>query len=203
MNQAITITHLNQIASENLIAYDNVMQTSMLNLNFIPHTVITLMNAGSIERGERFNFYQQGVTPHIAKMIEKTDVERLAVCRVLGVQTLSDREWTKTHYDSYIQQSHEFYELFTTNNAHNQIDSPDSLYIRYIWEDIPYGIMPLVSIAKVVNVLTPLLEAIYAISQAIFDTNWKNEARTLENLGLNSVRQKNELMEYIRTGHIK
>jgi opine dehydrogenase len=184
-----------------LTAYDNVMQTSMLNLNFIPHTVITLMNAGAIERGERFNFYREGVTPYIAKMIEKTDEERLAVCRLLDVKTFSDKEWTETHYGSYIQDSHEIYESFATNSAHNQVYSPSCLYTRYIWEDIPYGIMPLLSVAKAVNVSTPLLEAIYAISKALFDTNWETEARTLENLGLDSL-PKNELMEYIRIGKI-
>ena len=79
------------------------------------------------------------------------------------------------------------------------IYSPEKLYTRHIWEDISYGIMPIISIAQTLKVKTPVLEAIYNLSKAAFGKDWTSEARTLENLGLEGI-SGDELMRYVHTG---
>jgi opine dehydrogenase len=190
---------LEPLSRNDLIPYDNVMETSMLNLNFIPHPVITLMNAGAIERGNSFLFYSEGVTHSIATIIEQADRERIAVCQALGIKTFSDREWSAIHYPSHVKDKRKTRESFTTNNAYEQIYCSDHLNTRYIWEDIQYGIMPVISLANLVNVPTPLLNAIYSISKTLFDDRWEEKARTLDNLGFLKT-DKTALMKYVRTG---
>jgi opine dehydrogenase len=167
-----------------LQAYGNVMETSLLNLNFIYHLPITLLNAAATERGHRFLYYKEGVTQEVAHLIESIDNERMAVCDALGVSTNSAHEWQTRHYTALIKDSTSLYSTMTTNNAYNGIYAPDSLYTRYIWEDVPYGIMPVISLGAAVGVKTPALEAIYALCKAMFRKDWRKEARTLKNLEL-------------------
>ncbi|MEN8219034.1 MAG: NAD/NADP octopine/nopaline dehydrogenase family protein [Pseudomonadota bacterium] len=179
--------------------YDNVMETSLLNLNFMQHPFVAMMNAGAIENGKRFLFYHSGVTPHIANVIEAADAERIAVCNALGVRAFSAKELMELHYPSYVGKSSNFYEACITNTSYQSLYSPDKLYTRFIWEDISYGIMPIISIAQILQVKTPVLEAIYNLCKAAFGKGWTNEARTLENLGLEGI-NGDELMRYARTG---
>ena len=162
---------------------------------------IIMMNAGTIDNGKSFLYYQCGVTPHIANVIEAADAERIAVGNALGIRKLSARELMKQHYPSQVKKSGNFYEACTTNTACESICSPNELYTRHIWEDIPYGIMPIISIAQRVKVETPVLKSIFNLCKAAFGKNWTNEARTLENLGLEGI-NSDELMKYVRTGEL-
>ncbi len=181
--------------------YDNVMETSLLNLNFMQHPFVTMMNAGAIDNGKRFLYYHSGVTPHIGNVIEAADAERIAVCNALGIRAFSAKKLMELHYPSYVEKTSNFYEACTTNTAYQSLYSPEKLYTRHIWEDISYGIMPIISIAQTLKVKTPVLEAIYHLCKAAFGKDWTNEARTLENLGLEGI-SGDELMKYVRTGEL-
>lgn len=176
--------------------HNNVMEVSMLNLNFVLHPIITIMNANRIECGKPFLFYTEGITPKIARIIESVDLERITVCNELGVKTFSLKDYTEINYAPNIKSTRNLYETLTTTMAYSDIYSPSELYTRYIWEDIPYGMMPLISIGQSAGVETPVSQAICSLCKTMFAQNWDNEARTLNNLGLGNM-SGNELMKYI------
>ena len=65
---------------------DSVLQTTLQNGNPVIHPAVTLLNAGLIERtGGDFNFYEDGVTKAVGRLIESQDRERLDLAAELGL----------------------------------------------------------------------------------------------------------------------
>ena len=81
------------------VAGTNVLATSLENIGAVFHPALTILNAGWIEatHGD-FEYYLQGITPSVAKVLERVDEERLAVARGLGVRSMSKREWLYLSY---------------------------------------------------------------------------------------------------------
>jgi opine dehydrogenase len=74
-------------------AAKNVLQTSLQNGNPVIHPAITLLNVALIERTKGdFDFYHQGVTPAVGRLVEAVDRERIAIGKKLGVEILPDPE---------------------------------------------------------------------------------------------------------------
>ncbi len=63
----------------------NVLHTGMNNMGAIFHPALTLLNMGWIEatHGD-YQFYIDGVTPSVARMLEVLDRERVTVASALG-----------------------------------------------------------------------------------------------------------------------
>jgi len=71
----------------------NVLYTSLNNMGAIFHPALTLLNAGWIEHTEgEFQFYIEGVTPSIARMLERLDRERVTVAMAMGVRARWDQQ---------------------------------------------------------------------------------------------------------------
>nr|VFJ66314.1 MAG: opine dehydrogenase [Candidatus Kentron sp. FW] len=183
-----------------LHARDSVMETGMLNLNFVIHPPISLLNTISIDNGQRFLQYHDGVTEHVANLMEAMDDERIAVCDALGIPTMSLHEGQKIPYPTSIWDSSTLASTFRTNIAYDGLYHPDTLYSRYIWEDVPYGVMPVISLGAALGVPTPVMEAVVGICKAMFRMDWDREARTLENLGLSGL-NKREFLQFMVTGN--
>ena len=69
-----------------------VWQTSLQNANPVIHPSISLLNAARIDGPGDFNFYEEGVTPGVGRLIKGVDEERMAIGRAMGVTVLSDPE---------------------------------------------------------------------------------------------------------------
>ena len=77
-----------------LTAAGSVFQTTLQNGNPVIHPAVTLLNAALIERtGGEFDFYEEGVTESVGRLIESVDSERLALAGALEVPVLSDPRW--------------------------------------------------------------------------------------------------------------
>ena len=88
--------------------------------------------------------------------------------------------------------------MFTNNPAYDTLLSPPQLYTRYIWEDIPDGLIPFLFLARQFNVQTPILEAMYTLATRIFKEDWMDEARTLDNLNLSHLSLE-QLLNFVKT----
>jgi opine dehydrogenase len=68
-------------------------QTTLQNGNPVIHPAVTLLNAGLIERtGGDFNFYEDGITDSVGRLMEAVDRERLAIAEAMGIEILSEPE---------------------------------------------------------------------------------------------------------------
>ncbi len=72
-----------------LRAYPHVIAAGLGALNPVVHPAGMLMNAGRIEYSQGdFRFYEEGVTPTVARMIEALDDERRAIGSAMGFELL-------------------------------------------------------------------------------------------------------------------
>ena len=77
----------------NVSSYKDVVECGLSAMNPVVHPAGVLMNAGRVEysRGE-FYFYEEGVTPSVAKVIQQVDQERRDVAQGLGYKLPSVNE---------------------------------------------------------------------------------------------------------------
>ncbi len=79
----------------------SVLHTGLNNMSAIFHPALTLLNAGRIEStGGDFQFYIEGVTPSVARVLEVLDRERVTVAAALGIRARTALEWLKMAYDA-------------------------------------------------------------------------------------------------------
>jgi len=161
---------------------DNVMKTSLDNIGAIFHPAVTVLNAARIEstHGE-FDYYTEGITPTMSRILEDLDKERVAVAEALGFRAMSAREWLYVAYDAA---GPTLYEAMRANRGYDGIKAPKTLFTRYINEDIPMSLVPISSIGDHVGVPTPTIKAIIHLGSILHRCDYWAEGRTAERLGL-------------------
>jgi len=159
----------------------NVLETSLDNIGAVFHPATTVLNANRIEAGEDFEFYR-GMTPSVTRVMEVIDSERLAVCQAFGVRVQSAADWLASAYDGITGQT--LYERIQSNRAYAGIKAPKSLRVRYLTEDVPTGLVPIVSLAKLAGLSAPVSESIINIAGALLDVDFWQTGRTPARLGI-------------------
>lgn len=166
-------------------AAKNVLQTSLQNGNPVIHPTITLMNVGLIERTQGdFEFYHEGVTPAVGRLIEAVDRERIAIGKHLGVEVMPDPDlgviqgyMTEASYDRG----------FVTSPGFAGVKAQSSLDYRYFNEDVGYGLVFLQNLAQQVGVATPVISAVITLASVVMNRDYAGEAsRTMDTLGLSA-----------------
>ncbi|MGV1831871.1 NAD/NADP octopine/nopaline dehydrogenase family protein [Agrobacterium vitis] len=111
----------------------NILDVAMHNTNFITHPVTVIENASRIQRGERFNFYRDGMTSSVCEKMEQLDRIRMAIIARLGFDGLTHialvNRWYGMDEPNYLS--------FARNSrSHNAtLGVPNNMKHRYLTED--------------------------------------------------------------------
>lgn len=177
----------------------DVLNTGLNNMGAIFHPALTLLNMGWIEatHGD-YQFYIEGVTPSVARMLEVLDRERVTVASALGLRARTALEWLKMAYDTIGENLHDA--------IHNQpgyfgIKAPSTLYHRYLFEDVPMSLVPIASLGKRYGVSVRGMESMIQIASIIHRTDYWRRGRTVEKLGLEQW-DVSELTRFVQDGTI-
>lgn len=174
----------------------NVLAIAFSNLNMIVHCAAVLLNAGRIEgtNGD-FRFYTDGITPAVGRLEELIDAERVSVGNAYGLDLLPAVEWIKT---AYPLEGNSIYELLSKNPvyAKHGSDAPKTVKHRYITEDVPNLLVPVVNFARVAGVETPLTDSLITLLEAINQDDYRGEGRNLSRLGIEGL-SRDEISEMI------
>ena len=164
------------------VAGSNVLATSLENIGAVFHPALTILNAGWIEatHGD-FEYYLQGITPSLSKLLERIDAERLAVASALGVRSVSAREWLYLSYDS---PGKDLYEAIKHTESYRGIKAPAGIDHRYIWEDVPMSLVPISSLGALLGTATPTIDMIIQLASILHSVDYRATGRTAESLGL-------------------
>jgi len=155
------------VAFKALAPASSVLETSLSNLNAVMHPGAMLLNAGWIEEtGGGFNFYSEGTTPAVARVIAATDSERVAIGATLGLELPSFLEvFYKSGYSTEAAwESGDFYKAIRESPPNRLIRSPASLQHRYVREDIGYGLVPMAAFAAAAGAEVPIIDALVKLA---------------------------------------
>jgi len=170
-----------QEAFPQFVAAENVLETGLDNIGAIFHPAPTLLNAARIEQGSPFDYYCEGVSPAVAKVLEQIDYERRSVGRAMGVKVRSALEFLRDAYGVYADSLHH---AIGSNPGYVSIKAPVSMRHRYISEDVPTSLVPMASLGELYSVATPTINSIIHLACVVHGTDYWSEGRTVERLGL-------------------
>ena len=169
-----------------VIRQPDVLAVGLAEVNMVLHPPGAILGAAWVEAtGGDFRFYVEGMTSGVASVMARLDEERLAVASAFGY-----RLWSLMEEMSAIgtvdpgANLDDIRGAISTGRANARIRAPGSLGHRYYTEDFGYGLLPLVELAKVAGVPTPVASALLTLAAAAGLEEAIAGGRTLERLGL-------------------
>ena len=175
----------------------NVLQTGLNNMGAIFHPALTILNAGWIEatNGD-FEFYIDGVTPSVARVLEVLDRERVTVASALGIRARTALDWLELAYnvagDTLLERIH-------NQTGYYGIKAPATLNHRYIFEEIPMSLVPMAALGERYGVSTNGINSLIRLACIIHSTDYWRRGRAIDKLGIQGL-SVTELTTYALTG---
>jgi opine dehydrogenase len=178
----------------------DVLHTGLNNMGAIFHPALTILNAGRIEatRGE-FQFYMDGVTPAVARVLEVLDRERVTVAAALGIRARTALEWLQMAYSSH---GEELYEAIQNQTGYVGIMAPPTVNHRYINEDVPMSLVPIASLGQRYGVAVAGIDSIVRLGSILHRTNYWRSGRTVQKLELEDL-GVSELTRFVKEGFMR
>jgi opine dehydrogenase len=175
----------------------NVLHTGLNNMGAIFHPALTLLNAGWIEstHGD-YQFYIEGVTPSVARVLEVLDRERVTVAASLGIRARTAMEWLQMAYDAT---GEDLNEAIHNQSGYYGIKAPNTLNHRYIFEDVPMSLVPIAALGQHYGVSVRGMDAIIRLACIIHRTDYWRRGRTLDKLGIDRL-SVSELTQFVMEG---
>ena len=153
---------------------ESVLYTGFSNIGMIFHPMPILMNITRVEAKENFKFYMEGISPLVAGILEKMDVERVAVANAYGVSVPSARQWLAECYGS---RGDSLFEQIQNTEAYSTVLAPIDIDTRYIFEDIITGCVPTSCAGKVAGVGTEVLDTLIKWASILYGRDFHAEGR--------------------------
>lgn len=178
---------------------ENTLITSLNNIGAILHPTPTLFNVGWIEKPNQFfKYYYDAISPTVAKFLEKLDNERIALAKALDTPAISILDWFD---QTYGVKENNLYDAIQNNPKYRTIDAPKTVHHRYLYEDIPTGLVPVSSLGDMLGVSTPNTRILIEQASSILETNFWECGRTVENLGLKGL-HKDQIKTLVNQGSL-
>ena len=175
----------------------NVLMTGLNNMGAVFHPALAMLNAGWIEATHgNFEFYVDGVTPSVARVLEVIDRERVTVASALGLRARTGLEWLELAYNAT---GENLYEAMHNQTGYYGIKAPPTLNHRYIFEEIPMSLVPIASFGERYGVSVNCIRAIISLGCYLHNTDYWRKGRTVESLGVKQL-SVGELTHYVETG---
>ncbi|WP_116083846.1 NAD/NADP octopine/nopaline dehydrogenase family protein [Tropicimonas sp. IMCC34011] len=127
----------------------DLLDNALGNLNPQTHLAMALCNLTRIETGEQWH-QNSLMTPSVARFLEGLDAERLAIARGFGRRARPQADGAEGGLDAVFRAR-----VAAGTDPLGPVD-PET---RYITEDVPFGLVPLVMLAEMAGVPVPLHEA--------------------------------------------
>lgn len=161
---------------------DSMIQSSIGNVGMILHCAPLLLNAGWTENElNTYSYYYDGISPTIGAFLAKIDAERVAVSEALGNKVESTKEWLQRTYDV---EGDSLYACIQNVEAYKTIEAPKSLCHRYIYEDVPCGLVPLEAIGLKLGLDMAYTTLIVDLACKLLEVDFRKTGRNLRSLGI-------------------
>ncbi len=194
--RTVEVLRLVRTAFPQFVPAENVLATSLDNMGAVFHPVPALFNVTRLEGGEKYEHYTHGISQSVARLLECLDSERVSVARALGTNARSALEWLR---DTYGVSEDSLYHAIQANKSYRGILAPESLDTRYIYEDVPFSLVPLVHLAEFAGLRSPVLRSVIAVAEGLLGQDFWREGRDAREMGIEGM-SRDELLQYVREG---
>lgn len=160
---------------------EDVLAILLSNLNPPAHVANMLGNLTRAERGEDWPNYGS-ITQGVGRIVDAMDVERLALAKAFGLSVRSVQDHYVHSFGVSPGPVGEMAAAVYKNRP--ELLGPKTLDTRFITEDVPFGLVPLEALGRVVGLKLPLHEAGIALFNAICARNFRAENDLLPALDL-------------------
>lgn len=182
-----------------LLAFKNVLETTLNNPNHIIHAPILMLNAGRIELTRAdFPLFIEGGTPSVIRVMEAFDRERLSVTEALGLQSISVKEWLLRLYEA---KGDSLYETIQNCEAYQTSRQWQVGKQGILSTDIPRALAPLSSLASYLGLSTPVTDMQIELLSMLYQVDYRKRRLTLDKLGLAGM-NKDEMIDFVTSGAI-
>lgn len=165
------LQHLPKCIKPYYKSVDSVSITSLSNVGMILHCAPVLMNVGWIESEKvDFKYYYDGISKSIAGVLEKMDIERQQVAAAMGYKVEPVADWLRKEYQV---SGNTLYECIKNNEAYRTIDAPPTLDCRYIFEDVPNGLVPIEHLGKCLGIGTPIISMFIDLASVTLNCDFR------------------------------
>jgi opine dehydrogenase len=168
---------------------DLPIETWLHDVNMILHPPGMILGASRIESFDRFMYYSEGITDSVAAVMEALDLERRAVGSAYGLQLSSLVETMAALGTADPAAAHrgDTKTAIATGQANSSIAAPTTLRHRYLEEDVPFGLVPLVALAEAAGVPVPLSRSLIILTDTILGERYSEKGLTADTLGIHGL----------------
>ncbi|MCK5430405.1 MAG: NAD/NADP octopine/nopaline dehydrogenase family protein, partial [Anaerolineales bacterium] len=170
--------------------YPDVLYTGLSGANMVVHPVVVLRNQEKVRAGKAWALYAEGVTPEVGDLMEVVDRERLAIAEACSVEMRPLYQFLAKAYPPFDNASvSNMYEWFQSRMRSNEgqihleaLPGPISFRVRLIEEDIPYGMVPLEGLGRLLGVPTPATSKIIDEACELLDVDYRLAGRSIDKM---------------------
>ncbi len=148
---------------------DDPLAIALSNLNPPIHMASALCNLTRIEKAEAWGNYD-GITPAVARLIEALDEERLGLAERCGVKVRSVGEHYRLTF-GFPEGLSVAAMAAAVHERRKGPPGPTSLATRFVTEDVPFGIVPLIELGRQLGIDLPLHSAGARLLSALYGRN--------------------------------
>jgi opine dehydrogenase len=188
----------------------NILETSLGNINPYLHVPMMILKAVDVELGEDPHL-KSAESEACKELTNAMDKEGVALKKALGLKPLSFHHICNVLFYppnlkivDPIKNPAEVAEWVKPENQPGFYASgkgKNLLKMRFITEEIPYGLVGFSGLGDMLSVPTPVFDSLVTIASVITGTDFWSNGRTVEKLGIANL-TKDELLKYLNEGII-
>ena len=150
---------------DRFVAREGLLPIALSNLNPQNHLAIALCNLTRMEKGEAWR-QNAHITPAVSRLMLALDAERLAIAAAFGIEVRTLEQ--HFHLSFGIAQTDMASMAAELATRASDPLGPASLQTRYVLEDMPFGIAPMLQLAAAAGVPAPLHAGGLALMSALY-----------------------------------
>lgn len=160
------------------LSLGNATAVALSSINALFHVPPMLLNAMSVERGDKIRFYVEGFGDSVIRLLLALDADRLKVGSALGLELLSVQE-LKSRYSGLGGERQRLTLRDQVNTMSSQTASlPSTFQHRFLRHELLSSFAPMAELANALDVEAPTLRSVVKIGEILLDEDLQNHATT-------------------------
>ena len=187
-----------QMLYPNFYCLGHTLAAALHNPNLIVHTIGSLLSLPRIEysKGD-FWMYKEGFTESVWNVIEALDAEKMEVLRRLGADPIPYLEIAKIRNAEDLSiDARAMFDIYCQTGSPK---GPFSINNRYIYEDVPKGLVLLESLGALVKCKTTTASMLIDLANAYTREDFRKTGSSLQRLGI-AEQTVESLLDWLNSG---